>query len=157
MDALAALLNLPAVRRDTLSSGYRRAEQLRAWIGSRSTGSVIVCAWLDDRMVGNASLDRYPGGRSHAAQLGLAVHDAYHGQGVGSALLRALIDCADNALGLRRIELTVFAANLAAISLYRKAGFVEEGLSRGYAMREGGLADAIHMARTVDAPRFETL
>jgi putative acetyltransferase len=69
----------------------------------------------------------------------------------------ALTDCADNALGLRRIELTVFADNAPAIALYRKSGFAEEGRSRAYAMRDGVLADALHMARIVDAPRFETI
>jgi putative acetyltransferase len=157
MEALAALMNLPAVRRGTLSTGYRRTEQLRAWNDSRREGSVLVCAWLDDTIVGNASLEMYRPGRSHAAHLGLAVHDAYHGRGVGTALLRALTDCADNALGLRRIELTVFADNAPAIALYRKSGFVEEGRSRGYAMRDGVLADALHMARIVEAPRFETI
>jgi putative acetyltransferase len=55
---------------------------------------------------------------------------------------------------LRRIELTVFPDNIPAITLYRSLGFIEEGRSRGYAMRDGVLADALHMARLVDAPAF---
>lgn len=157
LEALAEIMNLPGVRRGTLSSGYRRLEQMRAWSESRREGSVIGCAWLDGTIVGNASLEMYRPGRSHAAHFGVAVHDAYHGRGVGSALLHALTDYADNAVGLRRIELSVFADNLPAISLYLKAGFVEEGRSRGYAMRDGVLADVLHMARIVDAPRFETI
>lgn len=157
MEALAEIMNLPAVRRGTLSTGYRRIEQMRVWSESRREGSVIVCAWLDDTIVGNASLETYRPGRSHCASLGLAVHDAYQRRGVGSALLHALTDYADNSLGLRRVELTVFADNVPAIALYLSAGFVEEGHSRAYAMRDGVLADVIHMARIVDAPRFETI
>ncbi|MFP3581719.1 GNAT family N-acetyltransferase, partial [Arthrobacter sp. SIMBA_036] len=74
------------------------------------------------------------------------MHDAYHGRGVGTALLRALTETADASLGLRRLELQVFVDNTPAIALYRKFGFVEEGVSRGYAMRDGVLADALHMA-----------
>ena len=79
------------------------------------------------------------------------------GRGVGSALLQGLIDCADASLGLRRIDLTVFSDNASAIALYRKFGFVEEGRSRGFALRDGVLADVLHMARLVDAPRLQTI
>ena len=41
-----------------------------------------------------------------------------------------------------------------AIALYRRSGFVEEGRSRGDAMRDGQLADALHMARLADVPSF---
>lgn len=155
MDAFAEIMSLPGVRRGTLSVGYRNAEQLRAWHERRLTDGVSVAAWLAGRMVGHAGLKFFRPSRAHSAEIGIGVHDAYHGRGVGKALLQALIDCADSSLGLRRIELTVFADNAPAITLYRKFGFVEEGRSRGYAMREGVLADALHMARLVEAPRFE--
>jgi putative acetyltransferase len=157
MEAFAEIMSLPGVRRGTLSVGYCRTEQISAWHERRLKGAVSVCAWLDGRVVGHAGLEVYRPSRAHCAHLGLAVHDAYHGRGVGTALLRALTDCADASLGLRRIELTVFADNVPAIALYRKFGFIEEGRSRGFAMRDGVLADALHMARLVEAPRFETI
>jgi L-phenylalanine/L-methionine N-acetyltransferase len=83
------------------------------------------------------------------------VHDDFVGRGVGSALLAAAIECADHSLGLRRIELTVFADNAPAIALYRKFGFVEEGRARGDAMRAGQLADGLRMARLAAAPPFD--
>ena len=157
MEAFAEIMSQPGVRRGTLSLGYRNAEQIGAWHELRFKGNVSVCAWLDGRVVGHAGLEIYRRGLAHGAQLGMGVHDAYHGRGVGKALLQALIDCADAALGLRRIELMVFADNAPAIALYRKFGFVEEGRSRGYAMRDGVLADALHMARLVEAPRLAPL
>lgn len=152
MDAFAEIMSLPGVRRGTLSIGYRSPEQLTAWYEQRLKNGVNVCAMVGGRMVGHAALEVQRPSRAHCAHMGLVVHDAYHGRGVGSALLRGLIDCADGALGLRRIDLTVFADNTPAIALYRKFGFVEEGRSRGFAMRDGVLADALHMARLVDAP-----
>ncbi len=41
----------------------------------------------------------------------------------------------------------MFTDNPAAIALYRKFGFEIEGTSRAYAMRDGVLVDAYHMAR----------
>ena len=157
MEAFAEIMSQPGVRRGTLSLGYRNAEQIGTWHERRLKGSVPVCAWLDGRVVGHAGLELYRPGRAHGAHLGLRVHDAYHGRGVGTALLRALTGCADGALGLRRVELTVFADNAPAVALYRKFGFVEEGRSRGYALRDGVLADVLHMARLVEAPRLAPL
>lgn len=154
MAALAAIMNLPGVRRDTLMLGYRTPESLSAWAAKLHEGSVHVCAELDGRMVGHASLTTEAGRRAHCAALGVAVHDACQGRGVGSALLHALTRYADGVLALRRIELTVYTVNLRAIALYRRFGFVEEGRSRGYAMRDGVLADVLHMARLADAPPF---
>ncbi|OAJ59512.1 acetyltransferase [Paraburkholderia ginsengiterrae] len=156
MDAFAEIMSLPGVRRGTLSLGYRNPVQLKAWCEQRLKHGVSVCATIGGRMVGHAGLGIHERSRAHGADLGVAVHDAYHGRGVGSALLQALIDCADASLGLRRIELTVFIDNEPAIALYRKFGFVEEGRSRGFAMRDGVLADCLHMARLVDAPRLQT-
>ncbi|CAE6837267.1 GNAT family N-acetyltransferase [Paraburkholderia haematera] len=157
MDVVAEIMSLPGVRRGTLSVGYRRPEQLKAWFEKRLESGVSVCATIGGRVVGHAGLEVQRPSRAHCAYLGMAVHDAYHGRGVGMALLQGLTDCADASLGLRRIELTVFADNAPAIALYRKFGFVEEGRSRGYAMRDGVLADALHLARLVDAPRLQAI
>jgi len=50
--------------------------------------------------------------------------------GVGTALMKALLDIADNWLMLVRVELTVFEDNERAIHLYEKLGFEKEGLMR---------------------------
>jgi len=61
---------------------------------------------------------------------GLAVDPAAEGQGVGRALMEALIDEA-RAHGGRRITLRVFAPNERAQRLYRRLGFELEGTLRG--------------------------
>jgi putative acetyltransferase len=58
-----------------------------------------------------------------------------------------MVDLADNWLNVRRIELTVFTDNAAAIHLYEKHGFVIEGTNRQYAFRDGQYADVYTMAR----------
>lgn len=157
LDALAALFNLPGVRRGTLAMPFLATRTLVEREAKRTRGSVQVmsfCATLDSRVIGNVDVIPQPPRRAHCAEIGIAVHDAHAGRGVGTALLAAAITCADQSLGLRRLELRVFVDNAAAIALYRKFGFVEEGRSRGYAMRDGVLADALHMARYAEAPPF---
>jgi GNAT superfamily N-acetyltransferase len=78
---------------------------------------------------------------------GMGVAVAWQGQGVGSRLLAAVLDLADNWMNVQRVELSVYADNEAAIALYRKFGFDTEGLFREYAVRDGALVDALSMAR----------
>ncbi|WP_027797806.1 GNAT family N-acetyltransferase [Paraburkholderia acidipaludis] len=154
LEAIAALMNLPGVRHGTLSSGWRTPESLRAWYDNHTPGSVRLCAEINARVVGNVTLMVGKPRRAHCGSLGIAVDDAFQGRGVGSALMAAIVDYADRSLGLRRIELEVYPDNAAAIALYRKFGFVEEGRSRGSSIRDGVLADTLHMARYADAPPF---
>jgi L-phenylalanine/L-methionine N-acetyltransferase len=154
LEAVAAMMNLPRVRYGTLSHGFRTPESLRAWFDNQTPGSVRLCAEIDTRIVGNATLEVCTPRRAHCGLLGIGVHDAYQGRGVGSALMAAIVDYADHSLGLRRIELEVYPDNAAAVALYRKFGFVEEGRSRGSSIRDGVLADTLHMARYADAPPF---
>lgn len=65
---------------------------------------------------------------------------------------QSLCDYADRWLGLTRIELTVYTDNQRAQALYRRFGFVEEGVHRGFALRDGVYVDALSMARCVPRP-----
>lgn len=85
--------------------------------------------------------------RAHAMVLGVMVAGHAQGQGVGKALMQALLHAADQWANVLRIELTVFADNAAAIALYRSLGFVQEGRLRGYAFRDGRFEDTLAMAR----------
>ncbi|WP_368294919.1 GNAT family N-acetyltransferase, partial [Klebsiella pneumoniae] len=78
---------------------------------------------------------------------GMAVAAGHQGCGIGSALMREMIDLCDNWLRVERIELTVFADNAPAIAVYKKYGFEIEGTGRRYALRNGEYVDAYYMAR----------
>ena len=59
-------------------------------------------------------------------EIGMAVVREWRGRGVGSALMLAAIEWARKR-GLHKLSLSVWPHNAAAIALYRKYGFVEEG------------------------------
>jgi len=146
-EAVTRLMNLPGFRQGTLRLPYQKAEQTRKWLEGQSADALNIIAVLDGEVIGQASLDRHSGRRSHCAGIGMGVHDDHVGKGVGTALMRELVDAADNWLAIRRLELEVYVDNAAGIRLYEKFGFEREGIRRAYALRAGRYVDAIAMAR----------
>lgn len=145
---LTALFNCPGVIAGTYRLPWRSVEEQRERLTHQSPDRHVLVAVLDGRVVGMLGLHLEPGPRRrHCANLRIAVHDAYQGQGVGSALMVAMIDLADKWLGLRRLELSVYTDNARAIRLYGKFGFVVEGTAHQVALRDGSYADAHYMAR----------
>jgi RimJ/RimL family protein N-acetyltransferase len=78
-------------------------------------------------------------------EIGMVVARDWRGRGVGSALVAAAIKWARER-GLHKLSLSVFAHNSAAIGLYQKFGFVEEGRRVKHFRRANGeLWDALEM------------
>lgn len=150
--AIAAMQALPGFRFGTLRLPYPRIEDVRRRLTGLGEADHMLVAEIGGALVGTANLHRLSGRRSHAGEIGMGVHDDWTGQRVGTRLLAALLDIADNWLGLRRLQLTVYTDNAQAIALYRRAGFVLEGTFRQDALRQGRLVDVHAMARLVPAP-----
>lgn len=151
-EAFAELVNLPGFRFGTLRLPFHSPEEVRRWIEMRAGSTVAIVALCGSDLVGAADLRRFEGRRAHVGEIGIGVHDAYAGRGIGTRLLASLIDTADRWLGLRRVQLTVFTDNQRAIALYRKFRFEIEGTHLAYALRDGALVDAHSMARLIDPP-----
>jgi RimJ/RimL family protein N-acetyltransferase len=93
-------------------------------------------------IVGSLHLER---SRHGFGEIGMAVGREWRGRGVGTALLAAAIEWAREC-GLHKLSLSVFPHNAAAIALYRKFGFIEEGHRvKHYRRASGELWDAIDM------------
>jgi L-phenylalanine/L-methionine N-acetyltransferase len=144
---IAAVMALPKVRWGTLQLPYTSKEEWRKRTENPSEDRTGIVAVLDESIVGVAGIWRQKGRRRHAGGLGMSVHDDFHQRGIGSALMAALIDAADNWLDLKRIELTVYVDNAPAIALYRKFGFEVEGTRRADTFRDGRYVDSFEMAR----------
>jgi ribosomal-protein-alanine N-acetyltransferase len=63
--------------------------------------------------------------------MNLAVHPNFRGRGLGAAVLGTLLERTRRE-GLAAFTLEVRASNTAALRLYRRAGFLEEGRRRAY-------------------------
>ncbi|HVT68387.1 MAG TPA: ribosomal protein S18-alanine N-acetyltransferase [Trebonia sp.] len=94
-------------------------------------------------MAGYAGLMFIPGG-TQADVLTIAVRPAYWSQGIGSALLGALLAAARER-GCAEVFLEVRADNPRAHGLYLRRGFEEIGVRRGYYQPSG--TDAIVMRK----------
>jgi putative acetyltransferase len=115
--------------------------------GSDEMYALVACA--EAEIVAMAGLHLYPKWfrRRHVGGIGMAVHDKWQSRGVGTALMNAIIDLADNWLNVTRLELSVWTDNEPALRLYKKFGFEIEGTHRKYAFRDGAYVDAYAMAR----------
>jgi putative acetyltransferase len=133
----------------TLQLPFPSEEIWRQRLAEPKDNDFLLVALVDGRVAGTAGL--HPVGRSprrsHAMMLGMSVADEFQGRGVGTALMKALLDIADNWLNVFRVELTVFTDNERALALYRKHGFEVEGTHVAYALRAGKYADTHTMAR----------
>ena len=142
----------PHVMANTLQVPWRSAEFTRERFAKPAPDSHRLVAVIDEQVVGNLGLELVTAARRRdVASMGMSVHASFQNRGVGTALMNAMVDLADNWLGIRRIELEVWTDNLAAVHLYEKFGFVIEGTAHQYARRAGEFVDAYYMARLRNA------
>ncbi|MBN8591729.1 MAG: GNAT family N-acetyltransferase [Anaerolineae bacterium] len=86
----------------------------------------------------------------HTAVIGLSLRPEWRGQGIGTELMRGLIDYARQGGVLKRLELLVLTSNERGIHIYRKLGFVEEGIHKGRLFKDGAYVDDLSMALLLD-------
>jgi putative acetyltransferase len=85
--------------------------------------------------------------RRHSAKLAVMVAPYYQEKGIGTALIKKIIQEADEIPNLKRIELLVLTDNVPAIKLYKKFGFKIEATRKNAAVKDGKFVDEYFMAR----------
>ena len=147
-EALHRIFSGPKAIAGTLQLPFPSREGWRKRLAEIPDGLYSLVASVEGEIVGSLGLRTFPLAprRSHVGQIGMAVRDDWQRRGVGTALLGAAIDMAQNWLNLSRLELTVFVENAPAIRLYEKFGFETEGRLANYALRDGLLVDCFEMA-----------
>lgn len=144
---VAALRAGSRVIYNTLQIPYTSRDTVRDRLENMPSDQRGLVAVVEGKVVGQLGLHLSSGRRVHVASLGMMVHDDFQGHGVGSALMQAAIELAENWLNISRIELEVYTDNTIAQGLYQKFGFQIEGILRDQAYRDGRFVDAYLMAR----------
>jgi len=86
--------------------------------------------------------------KKHCMNLAIAILQEYTGKGYGTKLMNTIEEYAINN-GITRLELEVAKTNKVAISLYQKAGFVDEGIKRNAFLVNGKYEDELLMAKII--------
>jgi ribosomal protein S18 acetylase RimI-like enzyme len=114
---------------DAATEAQRSAQSYRERLGSDVRGGLTLGAWRGERLVGAITCERDPRSKvRHIGHIvGMMVMQDQQGQGVGRALLDALIARASADDELHQLTLSVTASNHSAVKLYERAGFTRYG------------------------------
>lgn len=130
------------------SRGYAMKD-LTDWVEyHRTRGDEIIWTIADlenDRCLGHVGLYKIDH-RVRSAEFAILIGDKSRwGQGLGREITSAVLKFGFEQLNLNRIELTVLENNAAALALYRRLGFVQEGVQRQAQFRDGQYLNVVQM------------
>ncbi|MCS4470636.1 GNAT family N-acetyltransferase [Clostridium botulinum] len=113
--------------------------------------TIFLVAEVEGKIVGfsrcqESKLSRF----RHKAEFGICISKEYWGYGIGRVLLENILMWAD-VVGIEKISLTVVQTNTRAIQLYKKYGFVEEGLLiKDRIHKDGNYYNTVMMGRLLE-------
>ena len=104
--------------------------------------SIMLLAMDKDEIAGIATIHSSAKVKArHDGELGIVVAKKYQGQGLGTELIRQLIEWAKGNGVTTRISLDTRADNVKAVELYLKFGFVVEGCRKNSTLLDGKYYD----------------
>ena len=140
----------------TFETEERTAAERQAWLASHGPQHPCLVATVPDgagaRVVGWASTSAYRARHCYRgiAEFSVYVHAGWRGQGVGTALLTALIPAAEGA-GLWKLVSRIFPENAGSRALCARAGFREVGVYEKHAQLDGEWKDCVIVERLLPA------
>ncbi|GAA4294330.1 GNAT family N-acetyltransferase [Anaerocolumna aminovalerica] len=156
-EAIIKYLNIVGGESDNLLFGknefYMTVEEEQEFIKefNGSLNSVMLLAKDNDAIVSVGSLSGFGRKRiSHRGELAISVKKEYWNKGVGSAMLKELIQFGKEKAKLSVIQLTVKADNERAIHTYKKFGFKQIGYYEKFFLIDGKYFDACLMNLYLD-------
>ncbi len=157
--AMNEIAGHPKVARTLLQLPSKEIAQTENLLRNQKPGHHRLVAVKNAAVIGLVNLNQPQNPRLvHSASLGIMVHPHYWGQGVGTALMTAILDLGDNWLNLKRIGLGVRPSNKVAVGLYEKFGFVSEGTKKEADFADGCYQDQLLMARIYpNAPQTQPI
>lgn len=155
--ALVDYLNIIGGESDYLTFGAgefgKSVEQEEAYIENvlKEKNALALIAIVNGKIVGNLN---FSGGlrqrTAHVGEFGVSVLKEYCGNGIGEELIKYLIDWSKTSSIIRKINLRVRTDNLRGIKLYKKLGFLEEGIIKRDLTINGEFFDSLIMGLIID-------
>lgn len=135
----------------TLETEERTPAERRAWLEARGPRHPVIVAEAGGQVVGFGSLNVFNPRKAydHVADFSIYIERAWRGKGVGSCLLRALIDRARK-IGYHKLVLSAFPFNPGGMALYEKFGFRVVGIYKEQGLLDGRWVDTIIMERLLE-------
>jgi len=101
-------------------------------LGGQDNASLVFGAYLEGNLVGMAGFfrEKHLKARHRGRIWGVYVRASCRGQGIGWALLSALLERVKTLPGVEQVNLTVSSSQVAAKALYRSLGFETFGVER---------------------------
>ncbi len=81
--------------------------------------------------------------------LNLCISKATQGKGHGTCLLKSVLESLSSKKDIKYLILEVRPSNLAALALYKKFGFEEDSIKKGYYVEENRVEDAIVLKKVL--------
>jgi len=113
--------------------------------------ALFIIAEVNRKIVGNLNFSGGPRQRNaHAGEFGVSVLKKYWGNGIGEELIKYLIKWSKDSGIIRKINLRVRTDNTRGVCLYKKLGFLEEGIIKRDFLINGEFYDSLIMGLLVD-------
>ena len=122
---------------------------IRTWINNRNN-LISLVAEHNNNIIGYAEIQKHPTPRLKGiTDLNIYLHQDYHQQGLGTAMLIHLLNQAQQQ-NIHKVNLQVVADNHPAIRLFQKLGFQPEGRIRHAFHNNGKYLDIIPMGKIIN-------
>lgn len=117
----------------------------------KKENALFIIALKDDKIIGNLNFNGGLRKRiEHTGEFGVSVLKEYWGNGIGEELIKYLINWSKKSTIIRKINLRVKSDNIKGICLYKKLGFIEEGIVKKDYLINGIFYDSILMGLLID-------
>lgn len=155
--SLIEYLNVIGGESDFLTFGAgqfgRSVEQEEDFIENalKKGNALFIIAEINGKVVGNLNFSGGPRKRTaHVGEFGVSILKEYWGNGIGEELIKYLISWSESSGIIRKINLRVRTDNTRGINLYKKLGFLEEGIVKRDFLINGEFYDSLLMGLLID-------
>lgn len=155
LDDLLDLINsLVEEKADLIIDEKLSREQEADWLSGvlarlEKNQILYLVAEVDGRIVASSDLHQGRGSEKHAGVIGIVVRKGFRDMGIGTQMMQTLVEQAQR-IGLKVLQLSVFATNKRAIHVYENAGFAQVGRVPKKHLKEGKYIDEIVMAKLLE-------